>query len=71
VQNANDQYKEKLLQLKDSRISSESVMIIKAQRFSSQIKCREDALSRLRELIKSVTIAMKNRLPAKLPKSNV
>ncbi len=60
-----EHYKERLLQLKDNRISSEGVVVIKAQRFNSQIKNREDALSRLRELIKSVTVVMKIRLPTK------
>lgn len=60
-----ERYKERLLQLKDNRISSEGVVIIKAQRFNSQIKNREDALNRLRELIKSVTVVMKTRLPTK------
>ena len=60
-----ERYKERLLQLKDNRISSEGIIIIKAQRFNSQIKNREDALNRLRELIKSVTVVMKIRLPTK------
>lgn len=60
-----ERYKERLLQLKDNRISGEGIIIIKAQRFNSQIKNREDALNRLRELIKSVTIIMKARLPTK------
>lgn len=65
-----ERYKERLLQLKDSRISSEGVIIIKAQRFNSQIKNREDALSRLRELIKSVTVVAKTRLPTKPTKAS-
>ncbi len=60
-----EHYRDRLLQLKDSRISSEGVIIIKAQRFSSQVKNREDALNRLREMIKSVTVAMKTRMPTK------
>lgn len=65
-----DRYKERLLQLKDRRISSEGGIIIKAQRFNSQIKNREDALSRLRELIKSVTVVTKTRLPTKPTKAS-
>lgn len=60
-----EQYKERLLQLKDNRITSEGVIIIKAQRFSSQIKNREDALNRLREMINSVTVPVKLRTPTK------
>lgn len=65
-----EHYKDKLLQLKDSRISSEGVIIIKAQRFNSQVKNREDALNRLREMIKSVTIALKTRVPTKPTKAS-
>jgi ribosome-associated protein len=58
-------YKERLLNLKDSRISSEGVVIIKAQRYRSQIKNKEDALNRLLEIIKNVTIQAKPREPTK------
>ncbi|PXX12575.1 ribosome-associated protein [Nitrosomonas ureae] len=54
-------YKEKLLNLKDSRISSEGVVIIKAQRSRSQIKNREDALNRLQVLINSIIVETKPR----------
>ena len=40
-------YKERLLGLKDSRISKEGVLVIKAQQFRTQEKNREDALARL------------------------
>lgn len=65
-----EHYKAKLMQLKDSRISSEGVIIIKAQRFNSQVKNREDALNRLREMIKSVTITLKTRVPTKPTKAS-
>ncbi len=55
--------KEKLLQLKDSRINSEGIIIIKAQRYSSQAKNKEDALNRLREIIQSVMVPKKLRTP--------
>ena len=58
-------YKERLLNLNDSRISSEGVVIIKAQRYRSQIKNKEDALNRLVEIIKRVTTQMKLREPTK------
>ncbi len=60
----------KLMQLRNSRISSEGVIIIKAQRFNSQVKNREDALNRLREMIKSVTITLKTRVPTKPTKAS-
>ena len=60
-----DAYKEKLLDLHDHRISKDGIIVIKAQRFRSQDKNREDALSRLQTLIKSVTVARKKRKPTK------
>lgn len=65
-----EKYKERLLNLNDSRISSEGVVIIKAQRYRSQIKNKEDALNRLLEIIKSVTIQVKPREPTKPTKAS-
>jgi ribosome-associated protein len=56
-----DVYKERLLMLKDHRISEEGVVVIKAQRYRSQLKNREDALLRLQDLIKSVIVQRKRR----------
>ncbi|GJL72237.1 MAG: peptidyl-tRNA hydrolase [Nitrosomonas sp.] len=63
-------YKEKLLTLKDSRISSEGVVNIKAQRYNSQIKNKEDALNRLAEIIKHATVQKKARRPTKPTKAS-
>lgn len=63
-------YKERLLNLKDSRISSEGVVIIKAQRYRSQIKNKEDALNRLQKIINSVIVQMKPRKPTKPTKAS-
>lgn len=65
-----DIIKEKLLKLKDSRISGEGIIIIKAQQFRSQAKNKEDALKRLQELIKSVTVRRKARKPTKPTKAS-
>lgn len=56
-----DFYKEKLLELNDSRISNDGVIIIKAQQFRTQHQNKEDALNRLKNLIKSVLIPKKKR----------
>jgi ribosome-associated protein len=56
-----DVYKERLLTLKDRRISEEGVVIIKAQRYRTQLKNREDALDRLRDLIRRVMVSRKRR----------
>ena len=60
-----DDYKEKLRQMTDRRISGDGVIIIKAQRYRSQEKNREDALARLQVLIQSASIAHKKRTATK------
>jgi len=60
-----DFYKQRLLKLRDRRISKEGVIIIKAQKSRTQEKNREDALERLQELIKSVAVTQKVRKPTK------
>ncbi len=53
--------KERLLSHNDSRITREGVIIIKAQRFRTQEKNREDALIRLHTLINNATVVKKQR----------
>lgn len=65
-----EQYKQKLLHLKDSRISKDGIIIIKAQEFRSQKKNREVALLRLKELIRRVLKKRKKRIPTKPTKSS-
>ena len=60
-----DFYKERLLQLRDSRITGDGVIIIKAQQYRTQEQNRADALERLAELIRSVTKVQKARRPTK------
>lgn len=64
-------YKEKLLELKDSRISSQGVLIIKAQSFRTQERNKEDALQRLKEIIVSARRVAKKRINTKPTKSSV
>ncbi|WP_271273610.1 alternative ribosome rescue aminoacyl-tRNA hydrolase ArfB [Aliamphritea hakodatensis] len=63
-------YKERLLALKDRRISKEGVIVIKAQQHRSQELNREDALQRLVELIRTVTVVQKARRPTKPTKGS-
>ena len=65
-----DFYKHRLLHLRDRRISKEGVIIIKAQKFRTQEKNREDALERLQKLIKGVGIVQKVRKPTKASRSS-
>lgn len=58
-------YKERLLNLKDKRITKDGVIIIKAQCFRTQEKNREDALQRLQALIKSIATVQRKRIATK------
>jgi len=60
-----DFYKQRLLNLRDKRITKEGVIIIKAQSYRTQEKNREDAFERLKEMIKQVTVVQKARRPTK------
>jgi ribosome-associated protein len=57
--------KERLLALKDWRISSEGVIVIKAQRYRSQELNRQDALRRVNELVSGVARPPLVRRPTK------
>lgn len=63
-------YKHRLLNLKDSRMTKEGVLVIKAQQFRTQEANREDALQRLKTLILSATIVNKTRRPTKPTKGS-
>jgi len=56
-----DDVKERLLALRDSRITQEGVLVLKAQQHRSQDLNRLDAFSRLHELVNSVARAPKTR----------
>ncbi len=56
-----DVYKQRLLAYNDHRISKDGVIIIKAQNSRSQEANREDALARLKDLIKTATAIQKSR----------
>jgi ribosome-associated protein len=58
-------YKERLLQYKDSRITKEGTIIIKAQQHRTQEKNRVNALERLLDLIKKATVIQKRRVATK------
>lgn len=60
-----DAYKERLLMLRDSRITNDGVIVIKAQQYRSQDKNRVDALKRLKSLIKRAGAVQKRRIATK------
>jgi len=64
-------YKEKLLSLKDKRITKEGIVVIKSQQHRSQEQNRDEAIERLIELIKSVNVVQKKRVPTRPTKGSV
>jgi len=60
-----DFYKTRLLALNDQRITGEGVIVIKAQTYRSRDKNRDEALSRLQGLVRSVAATRKKRIPTR------
>ncbi|HEX6794702.1 MAG TPA: alternative ribosome rescue aminoacyl-tRNA hydrolase ArfB [Casimicrobiaceae bacterium] len=60
-----DEVKDRLLRCGDQRISSSGVVIIKAQRYRSQERNREDALSRLRKMLEEAAFVLPERRPTR------
>jgi ribosome-associated protein len=60
-----DQYKQRLLERRDRRITRDGVIVIKAQQFRSQDKNREDALARLEAIVHSAIAVARRRKPTK------
>jgi ribosome-associated protein len=60
-----DAHKARLLALRDSRITAEGVIVIKAQQFRSQEMNRQDAIARLHALVNSVARAPRTRRATK------
>ena len=60
-----DDVKERLLNLRDSRITQEGVLVIKAQTTRSQEQNRAEAMQRVQELVDSVAVAPRQRRPTK------
>ncbi|MET0065066.1 MAG: alternative ribosome rescue aminoacyl-tRNA hydrolase ArfB [Candidatus Thiodiazotropha sp.] len=58
-------YQQRLLSLKDQRITTDGIIVIKAQRYREQEKNRQDALQRLHQLVHSVTVTRKPRVATK------
>lgn len=63
-------YKERLLKLQDSRITSDGVIVIKAQSFRTQDQNKDDALKRLKEIIQAAMTIQKARRATKPTKNS-
>ncbi len=60
-----DVIKARLLERRDARISDEGVVVIKAQRFRSLEKNREDAIARLRAIVDDAAVVPVERRPTR------
>lgn len=65
-----DEIKARLLTLRDQRISTDGVVVIKAQQHRSLERNRDDALVRLRELIAQAAFTPVPRRPTKPTRSS-
>jgi len=60
-----DALKERLLAVADTRITAEGVVVIKAQRFRSLEKNRDDAVARLQAIVDAAAVVQRERRPTK------
>jgi ribosome-associated protein len=64
------EFKERLLQINDQRITKDGVVVIKAQEFRNQEQNRNEALRRLKAMMLSVAIKPKPRVATKPTRSS-
>ena len=65
-----DAVKERLLAHNDQRITTDGVIVIKAQRYRSQDRNRDDALTRLQELVDAAATVQPERRPTRPTRSS-
>jgi ribosome-associated protein len=63
------EFKERLLQLNDQRITKDGVVIIKAQEYRNQEQNRNEALRRLKSMLQTVAVVPKKRVATKPSRS--
>ena len=61
----NDQFRQRLKKIAGKRLTSEGILIIKAQRYRSQEQNRQDAINRLVEMIRKALETPKHRRPTR------
>ena len=66
-----DWIKARLLALRDARVTDDGVIVIKAQRFRSQDRNKEDALERLDALLAAAQVERKARRKTRPSKASV
>jgi len=65
-----EEIRQRLLARRDSRLSKDGILVLKAQQHRSQEKNRQDALQRLTEWIRAATHVAKPRKPTKPTRSS-
>jgi len=65
-----DEFKSRVLALRDQRITKDGVVIIKAQEFRSQELNRGEAMRRLKELVQSIAVLPTQRRATKPTRSS-
>ena len=65
-----DELKARLLKTRDQRINSDGVVVIKAQQYRSLEKNRDEAMTRLRELVAAAAFVPKARRKTKPTRSS-
>src|SRR6266850_7136384 len=62
--------KDRLMQLKDRRITEDGVVVIKAQQHRSQEQNRDEALARLAELVQRAAVRPARRIATRPPRGS-
>jgi len=65
-----DEIKQRLMEMRDHRISAEGVIVIKAQRRRTQEKNRVDAIDRLLEILRRALVVPRERRPTRPTRSS-
>jgi ribosome-associated protein len=65
-----DDHKERLLALRDQRITRDGVVVIKAQAHRSQEQNRDDAMRRLQDMVEAVATPQRVRRPTRPTRSS-
>jgi len=63
--------KQRLLARQDSRISKDGILVIKSQEGRSQLRNKEEAIERLKEIILAASVVPRKRIPTKPRKGAV
>ncbi len=62
-------YKRNLVNMRDGRVSKDGIIVIKSQSHRSQSQNKEEALERLKSLIRAAGVVQKKRRPTKPSKT--